>query len=103
MNGLLGEFGNLDALSLAAELANLISTSPKRLALFRNLKRANGCRYAWYQSSLSNKVDCFHGCPWYYNQEIYVRVCADRAAEIGEDANDEPSTKASSAYLVLIE
>ena len=50
-----------DALSLATELASLIRASPKRVALFQNLKREIGVDSPGIKP-LSNKMDCSNRC-----------------------------------------
>ena len=88
-----------DALSLATELASLIRASPKRLALFQNLKKEIGvdspgikplCPTRW-----TVRTDALDSI--IKNYEV---VCAE-LEKIGEEANDEPSRKAAGLLALM--
>lgn len=88
-----------DALSLATELASIIRASPKRLALFKNLKKEMAldtpgikplCPTRW--TVRTGALDSII--------KNYVVVCAE-LEKIGEDANDEPSRKASGLLALM--
>ena len=88
-----------DALNLATELASLIRASPKRLALFKNLK----------EEMVLDTPGIKPLCPTRWTVRTgaldaiiknYAVVCAE-LEKIGEDANNEPSRKASGLLALM--